>query len=74
MTRHLTAGVLAAGLALMSAAPASAGTLSCTDAFLEKPITRTYVSCVTATGTYCLFLFDPGPGTPYPIALVSCVA
>ena len=74
MTRLLTAGLLAAGLAVASAAPASAGTLSCTDAFLQRPVTRTYVTCVTETGTYCVFLFDPGPGTPYPIALVNCLA
>lgn len=73
MTRYLT-GVLAAGLALASAAPASAGTLSCTDAFLQTPVTRAYVECVTETGTFCLIFFDPGPGQPYPVALVNCLA
>ena len=74
MTRYLTAGVLAAGLALASAAPASAGVLNCTDAFLQTPLTRTYVSCVTETGTFCVLLFAPGPGTLYPVELVNCIA
>ena len=74
MTRYLTAAVFATALALTPAAPASAGALDCTDSFLDDLGTRGYVSCVTATGTYCLFFFDPGPGTPYPVALVGCLA
>lgn len=74
MIRLVASCVAAVGLALGSAAPASAGVLDCTDAFVDQANSRAYVSCVTATGTYCLFFFDPGPGTPYPVALAGCLA
>lgn len=74
MTRLVASCIVAACVALGPAAPASAGVLDCTDAFVDRPIARGYVECVTDTGIYCLIFFDPGPGTPYPIALAGCLA